>query len=113
MTPPRTLLAAVAAAAVALPAAASGSAAASSAQPVLGLADRETTIIGAAPAGEPGETWAYRRLPLDLAPLTDATGLLAYGARSGATAQPQLLFERSTRTARPTAARFRRLAERA
>jgi len=96
MTSSRTLLAVLSAAAVALPAAAPAAATAAEAQPVLGLADRDTTIIGAAPAGEAGETWAYRRLPLDLAPLADPAGTLAFGAQSGATATPQLLFERWT-----------------
>jgi hypothetical protein len=32
--------------------------------PLLGVADPETTLIGASPGGEPGEAWGYRQLPL-------------------------------------------------
>ncbi len=97
MTRARTLLAVASAAAVALPAAVPAVAAALDAQPVLGLADRETTIIGAAPAGEAGETWAYRRLPLDLPLVGDGSGALAFGALANpANPAPQLLFERWT-----------------
>ena len=31
--------------------------------PLLGVADQATMLMGAAPAGEPGETWGYRRFP--------------------------------------------------
>lgn len=102
MSPARTFAAALAAAALALPAAALAPAAlggaearAATAQPVLGLADRETTIMGAATAGAPGETWAYRRLPLDVGPLLDPAGLLAYGpVARPLTPSPQLVFQR-------------------
>ncbi|HYV16722.1 MAG TPA: hypothetical protein VE972_11960 [Conexibacter sp.] len=76
---------------------ASGSARAFEAQPVLGLADRSTVIMGAATAGAPGETWAYRQLPLDLPLLGGAGGsdLLAFGpVANPLTPSPQLVFER-------------------
>jgi hypothetical protein len=66
-----------------------------SAQPVLGLADRQTVIMGAATAGAAGETWAYRRLPLDV-PLLSADPLLGFGpVTHPATPSPQLVFERT------------------
>ncbi|HZV74252.1 MAG TPA: hypothetical protein VFF79_11105, partial [Conexibacter sp.] len=69
-----------------------------SAQPVLGLADRQTMIMGAATDGAPGETWAYRDLPLDVGLLTtDPGGLLGFGlVTHPATPAPQLVFERYT-----------------
>ncbi|HST39546.1 MAG TPA: hypothetical protein VLK58_08555, partial [Conexibacter sp.] len=92
----RPLLAAVLAAAVALPAAAVGTARADGdVQPVLGLADRETTIMGAATAGSPGETWAYRRLPLGIGTVADPAGTLAFGPISQPLSPtPQLVFQR-------------------
>lgn len=77
----------------------SGPARALDAQPVLGLADRSTVIMGAASAGAPGETWGYRRMPLDLGPLADpaGSGRLAFGpVASVLTPAPQLVFERVT-----------------
>lgn len=69
-----------------------------SAQPVLGLADRDTVIMGAATAGAPGETWAYRELPLSVPLLSlDAGGTLGFGpVAHPATPAPQLVFERTT-----------------
>ncbi|HEU4703313.1 MAG TPA: hypothetical protein VFS37_12595, partial [Conexibacter sp.] len=68
------------------------------AQPVLGLADRQTVIMGAATDGAPGETWAYRQLPLDVPLLSlDAAGPLAFGPiAQPLTPTTQLLFERTT-----------------
>jgi hypothetical protein len=83
--------------AAALVALATGAAHAADAQPVLGLADRSTVIMGAAAAGEPGETWGYRRLPLDVPPLAAAGGSdrLAFGpVASVLTPAPQLVFTR-------------------
>lgn len=37
-------------------------------QPALGTADASTVLMGAATAGQPGEAWAYRVLPLDAPP---------------------------------------------
>ena len=66
------------------------------AQPVLGLADRSTVIMGTATAGAPGETWAFRQLPLDV-PLLGESPLLAFGpVASPTTPAPQLVFERTT-----------------
>jgi hypothetical protein len=62
------------------------------AQPVLGLADRTTAIMGSSATGE---TWAFRQLPLDV-PLLGDTPLLALGPVTGATPSPQLVFERTT-----------------
>jgi hypothetical protein len=101
MKPVRLALAAALAAVAAMPAAAvvlpseRASAAPGSAQPVLGLADRDTVIMGAATGGTPGETWAYRLLPLDVPPLGDGDGPLAFGAVVNArTPTQQLLFQR-------------------
>jgi hypothetical protein len=65
--------------------------------PLLGTADPATDLIGAAPAGEPGEAWAYRQLPL-------AVGGAQAGARSipfgppleAGNPRPQLAFLRHT-----------------
>lgn len=71
------------------------------AQPVLGLADGHTTIMGAASDGAPGETWAFRSLPLDVGPLAGGgagtgSGLLAFGPIANPlTPTPQLVFERT------------------
>jgi hypothetical protein len=56
--------------------------------PILGAGDSEMTLMGAAPAGEPGEVWGYRSLPLDVA-----------GARAGSR---QLEFGPSLDPLRPT-----------
>jgi hypothetical protein len=66
-------------------------------QPVLGTADAQTVLMGAATAGEAGETWAYRVLPLDASPPADPSGKAAFGSVSqGATNIPgQLVFERA------------------
>ncbi|MBS1869134.1 MAG: hypothetical protein JSS99_05680 [Actinobacteria bacterium] len=67
------------------------------AQPVLGLADRQTVIMGAASDGAPGETWAYRQLPLDVPLLSLDSPLLALGpVAHPSTPSPQLVFERTT-----------------
>lgn len=92
---PRRRIAVAALLAAALLLAPSAAHAATEAQPVLGLADRETTIIGAATAGAPGETWALRRLPLDVPLLSDPAGTLAFGpVANPLTPTPQLVFER-------------------
>jgi hypothetical protein len=80
----------------ALLAPASARADAPQAQPVLGLADRSTVIMGTATAAGAGETWAFRQLPLDVPLLGDAP-LLAFGpVASPTTPAPQLVFERTT-----------------
>ncbi|MDO8185023.1 hypothetical protein Q5424_20860 [Conexibacter sp. JD483] len=89
----RLAMAALALAAVATPA----RALANEAQPVLGFADRQTTIMGAASEGAPGETWAFRLLPLGTPPLLDGSGLLGFGQVTNAAAPaPQLVFGRAT-----------------
>ena len=67
-------------------------------QPQLGSADRQTLIMGAATAGDPGEAWAYRQLPLDVPPPSNAAGRLTFAdAGSGSGTPPgQLVFERVT-----------------
>ena len=66
-------------------------------QPVLGTADRQTVIMGAATeTGEAGESWAYRVLPGDDPPPEDPRAPFApvpTGAGGGA---GQLVFERAT-----------------
>ncbi|MDW5597977.1 hypothetical protein VSS74_26720, partial [Conexibacter stalactiti] len=66
--------------------------AAGTAQPVLGLADSETIVMGAATAGAAGETWAYRQAPLDLPLLQEPAGLLAFGPVANPTSPSQQLF---------------------
>jgi hypothetical protein len=66
-------------------------------QPVLGTADAGTVLMGAATAGEPGEAWAYRVLPLDVPPPADASGATEFAAPpSGSSPPGQLVFERAT-----------------
>ena len=65
--------------------------------PLLGPADSETTLMGAAPAGEPGEAWAYRRLPLAVGSVRVGTRQLAFGSVANpAQPEPQLAFLRHT-----------------
>jgi hypothetical protein len=62
--------------------------------PLLGVADSATVLMGAAPAGEPGEAWAFRRLPLSVGSVSVGSRLLDI-AGSGPT-EPQLAFLRHT-----------------
>lgn len=65
--------------------------------PLLGVADPEMTLIGAAPAGEPGEAWGYRQLPLAVGAVRVGTRSLAFGpSPSPAQPDPQLAFVRHT-----------------
>jgi hypothetical protein len=66
-------------------------------QPELGTADRGTVLMGAATAGEPGEAWAYRVLPLDVGVPATSTGPAVF-ATPGENGTPpgQLVFERAT-----------------
>ncbi len=65
--------------------------------PLLGTADPETTLIGAAPAGEPGEAWGYRMLPLAVGEVRVGTRTLAFAPTSNpAQPDPQLAFVRHT-----------------
>jgi hypothetical protein len=67
-------------------------------QPVLGTADQSTVLMGAATAGEAGEAWAYRVLPLDVPAPSDASGRAAFAAPPSGSGTPpgQLVFERAT-----------------
>ncbi|MCX6387035.1 MAG: hypothetical protein NTV40_10505 [Solirubrobacterales bacterium] len=61
------------------------------------MADGEAVLIGAAPNGEPGEAWAYRRLPLDVGPPVFGGTPLSFGQIADpASPDPQLAFLRYT-----------------
>jgi hypothetical protein len=63
--------------------------------PLLGPADSATILMGAATAGEPGEAWAYRQLPLSVGVVEVGTRRLAFGPQASP-AQVQLAFLRHT-----------------
>ena len=65
-------------------------------QPVLGTADSSTVLMGAATAGEPGEAWAYRVLPLDVSAPVNSSGHVAFAPPIGSSPPGQLVFERVT-----------------
>jgi len=65
-------------------------------QPVLGPADLDTTLMGAATEGAPGEVWGYRRLPLDVPPPIVDGQPLAFGPLPGGGPDQQLAFVRHT-----------------
>jgi hypothetical protein len=67
-------------------------------QPVLGVADASTVLMGAATAGAPGEAWAYNVLPDDVPPpsLPSADAVFGTPSSVGVTAPGQLVFERAT-----------------
>jgi hypothetical protein len=65
--------------------------------PLLGAADSETTLIGSAPAGAPGEAWGYRQLPLSVGAVASGAGQLAFGPQpSPSSPVRQLAFLRYT-----------------
>ncbi|HEX7058940.1 MAG TPA: hypothetical protein VF176_03740 [Solirubrobacterales bacterium] len=65
--------------------------------PLLGTADPEMTLMGAAPAGEVGEAWGYRQLPLAVGEVRTGTRLLDFGPNlNPAQLDPQLAFLRHT-----------------
>jgi hypothetical protein len=64
-------------------------------QPVLGTADASTVLMGAATAGEPGEAWAYKVLPLDVPAPASSSGRVAFAPASGSSPAGQLVFERA------------------
>ena len=65
--------------------------------PQLGAADSEATLMGAAPAGLPGEAWGYRQLPLAVGAVRSAAGPLHFGAQPNpAGPAKQLAFLRHT-----------------
>ncbi|MGB7685700.1 MAG: hypothetical protein WBL45_07935, partial [Solirubrobacterales bacterium] len=65
--------------------------------PLLGSADPELELMGAAPAGEPGEAWGYRSLPLSVGAVRVGTRQLQFGPPANtAVPDPQLVFVRHT-----------------
>jgi hypothetical protein len=65
--------------------------------PLLGTADPATTLIGAAPAGEPGEAWGYRQLPLSVGAAEVGSRPVPFGPPLEASnPRPQLAFLRYT-----------------
>ncbi|HEU4737438.1 MAG TPA: hypothetical protein VFS48_10490, partial [Solirubrobacterales bacterium] len=65
--------------------------------PSLGPADSGMTLMGAAPAGEPGEAWGYRQLPLSVGEVRVGATPLDFGSpASPSQPEPQLAFVRYT-----------------
>lgn len=65
--------------------------------PLLGAADPQVELMGAAPGGEPGEAWGYRSLPLAVGEVTVGSRKLPFGpAANPATPDQQLVFMRHT-----------------
>lgn len=65
--------------------------------PLLGAADPQVELMGAAPGGEPGEVWGYRSLPLAVGEVTVGTRRLPFGpAANPAVPDQQLVFVRHT-----------------
>ena len=62
--------------------------------PLLGSADSEMTLMGAAPAGPAGEAWGYRTLPLAAGSVRVGSRSLAFGPAAGQL--QQLAFLRYT-----------------
>ncbi|HEY5941566.1 MAG TPA: hypothetical protein VIT89_01735, partial [Solirubrobacterales bacterium] len=65
--------------------------------PLLGAVDPQVELMGAAPAGEPGEAWGYRSLPLAVGGVKVGTRKLQFGpAANPSVPDPQLVFLRHT-----------------
>jgi hypothetical protein len=64
--------------------------------PLLGTADPAANLIGAAPAGEQGEAWAYRQLPLAVGGAEVGSRAIPFGPPLSAGPRPQLAFLRHT-----------------
>jgi hypothetical protein len=65
--------------------------------PLLGTADPGMTLMGAAPAGAPGEAWGYRRLPLAVGGVRAGGQDVPFGPVADALRpDPQLAFLRHT-----------------
>lgn len=65
--------------------------------PLLGVADPQMELMGAAPGGEPGEAWGYRSLPLAVGAVRVGTRELKFGpAADPGAPEPQLVFLRHT-----------------
>jgi hypothetical protein len=62
--------------------------------PLLGVADSGMTLMGAAPAGVPGEAWGYRQLPLTVGEIRVGTRVPEFGPAVGPAPDPQLAFLR-------------------
>ena len=67
--------------------------------PLLGVADSEVTLMGAAPGGEAGEVWGYRRLPLAVGEVRVGGNPLPVRAVTGGAPGPPLAFLRHTDSA--------------
>ena len=66
-------------------------------QPVLGVADAEMRLMGAAPRGQPGEAWGYRQLPLTVGAVGGGGLEVAFGPPGDPVRpDPQLAFLRHT-----------------
>ncbi len=79
---------------VAMPGNGRGAVGTSGPLPLLGVADQATVLMGTATAGEPGETWGFRRLPQSVGTVTVGSRRLDI-AGSGPP-EPQLAFLRYT-----------------
>lgn len=65
--------------------------------PLLGAADPQMELMGSAPAGEPGEAWGYRSLPLAVGEVEVGGRKLQFGpAANPSVPDPQLVFMRHT-----------------
>jgi len=65
--------------------------------PLLGVADPEMTLMGAAPGGQPGEAWGYRQLPLAVGDVHVGSRQLHFGPIANPVQpEPQLAFLRHT-----------------
>lgn len=65
--------------------------------PLLGAADAEMTLMGAAPGGEAGEAWGYRQLPLAVGDVRVGSRQLRFGpVADPVQPEPQLAFLRHT-----------------
>jgi len=65
--------------------------------PLLGTADPQVELMGAAPGGAAGEAWGYRSLPLAVGSVHVGTRQLRFGAPADPTVpDPQLVFLRHT-----------------
>ncbi len=65
--------------------------------PLLGVADPELTLMGAAPGGQPGEAWGYRQLPLAVGDVHVGSRRLQFGPIANPVQpEPQLAFLRHT-----------------
>jgi hypothetical protein len=85
--------------AIALPGAGDAATPAVGPLPLLGVADSELTLMGAAPGGDAGEVWGYRRLPLAVGEVRVGGNPLPVRAVTGGLPGPPLAFLRHTDSA--------------